>query len=74
MYLLDAYIPEHIYIVEEVEKLLNKFTKNIYVVTISFTLCAIFRRQVIKYKTVQIFKKAVEYFLHRMILTNRAIN
>ena len=47
------YIYTYIHISNKVEgtKLLNEFTKNIHVVTTSFTLRAIFRRQLILYET-----------------------
>ena len=48
--------------------------KNSQDVTTSSALRAIFRRQPILYKTLWTFNKPVEYFLHRIILTNRAVN
>ena len=60
--------------IERGTKLLNELTKKIHAVTTTFTLRAIFRRQLILYKALQTFNKTVEYFLHRMTLTNKAIN
>ena len=59
------------YIVEEVKKLLNEFTKKY---SCHFAFRAIFRRQLILYKTLQTFNKPVEHLLYIIILTNRAIN
>ena len=60
--------------IERGTKLLNELTKKIHVVTTTFALHAIFRRQLTLYKALQTFNKTVEYFLHRMTLTNKAIN
>ena len=61
------------YIVEKVKNYSLNLLKNIHVVTTSSALRAIFRRQPILYKTLETFNKPVEYCLHRIILTNRAI-